>query len=104
MSSDSLRAHFACVRCAASLDVESADIACSRCAQSYARVGRIPVLLPRADDHVTLWREQLATLRAQGEHTLTAIREELEDPALTPSGRARLRALSQALGDQVRDI
>ncbi len=104
MSSDSLRAHIACVRCAASLDLESTDIACTRCAQTYARVGRIPVLLPRADDHVTLWREQLASLRAQGEHTLAAIREELESPGLTPSGHARLRALSQALGDQVQDI
>ena len=104
MSSDSLRAHIACVRCAASLDLESADLACARCGQPYARVGRIPVLLPRADDHVTLWREQLATLRAQGEHTLAAIREELETPGLTPSGHARLRALSQALGDQVKDI
>jgi len=104
MSSDSVRAHIACVRCAASLDILAADLACSRCGQSYARVGRIPVLLPRADDHVTLWREQLATLRAQGEHTLAAIRAELETPGLTPSGHARLRALSQALSDQVRGI
>src|SRR5882762_4173102 len=94
----------ACVRCAAVLDVSGPSIECSRCAKIYARVGRIPVLLPRADDHVTLWRQQLAALSAQGEHTLQAIETELGSVGLSASGQARLTALSRALSAQVQDI
>jgi SAM-dependent methyltransferase len=94
----------ACVRCAAVLDISGPSIECSRCAQVYSRVGRIPVLLPRPDDHVTLWRQQLAALGAQGEHTLQAIETELGSVGFSPSGHARLTALSRALSDQVQDI
>ena len=99
-----LREHVVCVRCAAALDLTRPVLRCSRCNHQYDWVGRIPVLLPRVDDHLSLWRGQLATLKAQGQHTLAAIEAELETPGLLPAGVERLRALSQALGDQVSDI
>jgi SAM-dependent methyltransferase len=100
----SLRDQIACVRCAAALDITADQIECARCAQVYARAGRIPILLPRPGDHLNLWRQQLAALSTQSEHTLGAIHGELETPGLTPSGEVRLRALSRALSDQVKDI
>jgi SAM-dependent methyltransferase len=100
----SLRDQIACVRCAATLDITSERIECARCAQVYARAGRIPILLPRSVDHLSLWRQQLGALSAQSAHTLAAIEGELVSPGLTPSGEARLRALSRALSDQVKDI
>src|SRR5450432_2151100 len=100
----SLRDQVACVRCAAALDIGAPSIECGRCAQVYGRVGRIPILLPRPDDHLSSWRQQLAALSAQGEHTLHAIEAELGSPGLSTSGEARLRALARALGDQVKDI
>ncbi len=96
--------HVACVRCAAALDAGAERIECARCGQAYARAGRIPILLPRADDHLSLWRQQLGALSTQSEHTLRAIETELESPGLSGSGAARLRALSRALAAQVRDI
>ncbi len=99
-----MRDHVACVRCAAAIDLGAPTITCGRCAQVYGRVGRIPLLLPRAGDHLTLWRQQLAALSAQGAHTLEAIERELASAGLLPSGEARLRALARALGDQVKDI
>jgi SAM-dependent methyltransferase len=99
-----LRDHVACVRCAGPLDVDAETIACERCAQAYGRVGRIPILLPRPDDHLKAWRQQLATLSKQGEHTLSALEGELKRPGLSASGETRLRALSRALADQVQDI
>ena len=99
-----LREHVVCVRCAAALDLSAASPRCKRCHQPYGVLGRIPILLPRVEDHLTLWRGQLSALKAQGEQTLRAIESELETPGLLQSGSARLRALSDALRDQVRDI
>jgi N2227-like protein len=99
-----LREHLVCVRCAAALDLSGATARCKRCHQPYGVLGRIPILLPRVEDHLNLWRSQLATLKAQGEQTLRAIESELESPGLLPAGIARLRALGDALRDQVRDI
>ncbi|MET0795262.1 MAG: methyltransferase domain-containing protein [Polyangiaceae bacterium] len=99
-----LREHVVCVRCAAVLDVTSATPHCKRCHQPYGVVGRIPILLPRVEDHLNLWRGQLATLEAQAEKTQLAIDSELETPGLLPAGIERLRALGQALRDQVRDL
>ncbi len=99
-----LSEHIVCVRCAAALELSSAAPRCKRCSQPYGFVGQIPILLPRVDDHLSLWRGQLATLQAQAEHTRSAIEAELETPGLLPSGVARLRALADALRDQVNDI
>jgi SAM-dependent methyltransferase len=46
----------------------------------------------------------LWTLEKQGEHTLAAIQAELNTPGLSRAAETRLRALSRALEDQVRDI
>ncbi len=100
----SLRDDVTCVRCAAALDPSAERLECARCGQLYARAGRIPILLPRAADHLSLWRQQLAALSEQSEHTRRAIETELESPGLSASSETRLRALSRALGDQVRDI
>ena len=93
-----------CVRCAATLDLASRPLRCARCAQGYGTVGPIPVILPRFDEHLTLWQRQLSALKAQAEHTLSAIEGELSTPGLLPAGVERLRALGQALRDQVADI
>jgi hypothetical protein len=60
----SLRDHVVCVRCAAALDLN--ELHCTRCQQPYGKLGAIPILLPRIDDHLSLWRSQLAALQAQG--------------------------------------
>jgi len=49
-----LREHIVCLRCAAALDITGAELRCSRCNQPYARLGTIPMLLPRVDDHLNL--------------------------------------------------
>jgi hypothetical protein len=100
----SLRDQIVCIRCAAARDISAAAIECGRCAQVYGWVGPIPILLPRSQDHLSSWRQQLAALTTQGEHTLHGIEAELECPGLLPSSEARLRALALALGDQVKDI
>jgi len=99
-----LRDHVVCVRCAAALDLSGQELRCARCAQLYGWAGRIPLVLPRVDDHLSLWRQQLAALRLQGDHTLSAIESELESPGLTPNGLARLRALGHALREQLSNI
>src|SRR5947209_153148 len=94
--SSTLSEHLVCVRCAAALELTGAAPRCQRCSQPFGYVGQIPILLPRVDDHLSLWRGQLATLQAQAQHTRRAIEAELETPGLLESGRARLRALGDA--------
>jgi SAM-dependent methyltransferase len=79
-------------------------MACARCGQKYPRVGRIPVLLPRPDDHISLWRQQLALLVAQAQHTLAGLDAEAASPGMLPDGQTRLRLLAKAVSDQVREI
>lgn len=93
-----------CVRCAGVLTVSSLEIVCAHCGQKYPRVGRIPVLLPRPDDHVSLWRQQLALLVAQGEHTLSGMDAEAALPGVVRPGQTRLRTLAKAVSDQLREI
>jgi SAM-dependent methyltransferase/uncharacterized protein YbaR (Trm112 family) len=93
-----------CARCAGVLDFRSLELVCARCGQKYPRVGRIPVLLPRPDDHISLWRQQLALLLAQGEHTLTGMDAEAAVPGVLRAGQTRLRTLAKAVSDQVREI
>jgi SAM-dependent methyltransferase len=93
-----------CGHCAGVLDFPSPELACASCGRKVPRVGRIPVLLPRADDHIALWRQQLALLVAQGQHTLTGLDAEAATPGTLPDGQTRLRALAKAVNDQVRDI
>lgn len=93
-----------CARCAGVLDVPRAEIVCARCGQKYPRVGRIPVLLPRPDDHVSVWRQQLALLIAQGEHMRAGLDGEASSSGVLEEGQARLGALATAVDDQLREI
>jgi SAM-dependent methyltransferase len=93
-----------CARCAGAPKFSGLDISCARCGQEYPRVGRIAVMLPRPDDHVTLWRQQLARLIAQGEHTLAGLDAEASSPDMLADGQTRLRRLAKAVHDQIREI
>jgi hypothetical protein len=93
-----------CARCAGPLAFPGLEIVCARCGQKYPRVGRIAVLLPRPDDHVNLWRQQLARLIAQGEHTLAGLEAEASSSGLLGAGQTRLRTLAKAVNDQLREI
>jgi SAM-dependent methyltransferase len=93
-----------CPRCARPLTFRDPEIACASCGQKYPRVGRIAVLLPRPEDHVALWRRQLARLIAQGEHTVSGFDAEASSSGLLADGQTRLRALAKAVDDQLREI
>ncbi|MDB4981941.1 MAG: hypothetical protein JWM82_2693 [Myxococcales bacterium] len=93
-----------CARCAGALTFPETGIVCARCGQKYPRVGRIAVLLPRPDDHVNLWRQQLALLIAQSEHMRAGLEAEASSPGVLGDGQTRLRTLAKAVDDQIREI
>jgi SAM-dependent methyltransferase len=62
------------------------------------------VLLPEPDAHLKLWRGQLALLLANGQQTQTGLEGEAGKPGLPTDGRTRLRAMAQAVRDQVDDF
>lgn len=95
-----------CPACRSDLFVGSPGqaIACGRCRRAYPWVGRIPVLLPDAERHVSLWRRQLGLLLEQGERTLTALTESARAPGIASSTRERLGALGRAAKSQVDDV
>jgi hypothetical protein len=62
------------------------------------------VLLPNAEQHVTLWRRQLGLLLERGQHTHTALTNAAVDPLLAEGTRARLTTLGHAVRDQVDDV
>jgi uncharacterized protein YbaR (Trm112 family) len=95
-----------CPACRGELDVGSDDepIACSGCGLSYPRIGGLPVLLPSADQHLALWRGQLALLLEQGRRTQAALADAAGAPERAPATRERLIALGQAVRDQVDDF
>jgi SAM-dependent methyltransferase len=93
-----------CVRCAAAVDVRAAEIACGGCGQSYPRVGRIPVLLPQPHAHVELWRRQLTVLTEHGRQAQSALEGEAKADGILPDGRARVRAMAEAVRNQVDEI
>jgi len=102
----SLLSEAVCPACRRDLDVGSGEepIACSACLLSYPRVAGIPVLLPNAEEHVALWRRQLALLDQSGQRTVAALKNVGGEARLTEATRARLSALAQAVTDQVDDI
>jgi SAM-dependent methyltransferase len=102
--SESLLSNVRCVRCSAPVDTRALAIACERCGQAYPRVGGIPVLLPRPDAHVELWRRQLGLVLAQAEHTRSGIEEQASHPQALPAAQKRLRALAEGLLQQVNDV
>jgi len=93
-----------CVRCAGPLDPRLKEIACARCRETYPRVGRIPVLLPEPDAHIRMWRGQLALLQANGQATQDGLEGLAREPDLSAGGQTRLRAMAQAVRDQVDDF
>jgi uncharacterized protein YbaR (Trm112 family)/SAM-dependent methyltransferase len=95
-----------CPTCRRNLDVGSGEepIACSGCSSGYPRVSGIPVLLPNAEEHVALWRRQLALLDQSGQLAAAALKTAGYESGLTEATRARLTALAQAVADQVNDI
>jgi SAM-dependent methyltransferase len=102
--SESVLDRVLCVRCAARLDPRPAALACAACGETYPRVGPIPVLLPRAAEHVALWRRQLALLLANGALTRAGLEAEAAAPGVLPSTARRLAAMARAVRDQVDDF
>ncbi len=78
-------------------------VTCGGCRQTFPRVGGIPVLLPRADEHVLLWRRQLRRLIEQGERSREALSAASEGELL-PASAQRLTALAGAVAEQVEDV
>ncbi len=101
---DSVLDRTVCVRCATIVDVRAPEIACPKCGQVYPRLGRIPVLMPRPQDHVELWRRQLALLTAHGREAESALNAEAEAPDILPAGRTRVRAMASAVQSQLEEI
>jgi SAM-dependent methyltransferase len=101
--SESVLDRVRCVRCAAPLDPRPRALACAACGEAFPRVGAIPVLLPRAADHVALWRRQLALLLANGAQTSAGIEAEAAKAELA-AGAVRLGAMARAVRDQVEDF
>jgi SAM-dependent methyltransferase len=101
--SESVLDRVRCLRCSAPLDVRPPTVACGACGEAYPRVGAIPVLLPRAREHVELWRRQLALLLASGESTRAGLEAEAARAEL-PAGAARLSAMARAARAQVDDF
>jgi SAM-dependent methyltransferase len=95
--------HVTCARCGGAVDPRTPEIECARCGQRYPRAGRIPVLLPRPDAHLALWREQLALVAAQGERALANLEAEAAVNDL-PETKGRLLALAQGVREQTREI
>jgi hypothetical protein len=93
-----------CALCKGPVDVRGQAIACASCHQSYPRVGRIPVLLPRPEDHLDLWRRQLGLVLTQGQETRDGLERQADEPGLRRDGKERLRALARAIGDQIEDV
>jgi SAM-dependent methyltransferase len=93
-----------CARCASALDARTPEIACARCGQAYPRVGAIPVLLPRPDEHVQLWRRQLALLQAHGRDSVRVLEAQAQAAGVLPDGRVRLLGLARAVREQADDF
>jgi hypothetical protein len=70
----------------------------------YPRVGGIPVLLPKPEEQLALWRRQLGLLLERGQRTLASLTEAASDAALAPTTKQRLLALGGAVRDQVDDV
>ena len=92
-----------CVGCAAPLDPRPEVPRCA-CGERYARVGAIPVILPRATAHLELWRRQLALLLANGAATQAGLEAEAGAPDVLPAGAVRLAAMAHGVRDQVDDF
>jgi SAM-dependent methyltransferase len=93
-----------CPGCTAALHMQGERIACQSCGQEFPRVAGIPVLLPKPEAHLELWKGQLALLLERGRTTLAALGEAAAKDALSPLTRQRLVKLGQAVQEQVSDL
>ncbi len=93
-----------CPICRQALDVGDGPIVCGGCRQAFPRVGGIPVLLPQPDAHVQLWRGQLGLLLERGQQTLEGLTEAAAADGLLPATQLRLKALGEAVRQQVTDV
>ncbi len=93
-----------CPGCGARLDLAVPAPTCAACGAQYPRIAGIPVLLPRADQHIALWRGQLGLLLERGRETLHGLEQAARDEGLAAGGAQRLRALAAAVNAQVVDI
>jgi hypothetical protein len=95
-----------CPTCGLDLTVGAGEeaIVCAGCLQPYPRIAGIPVLLPKPDQHVTLWRRQLGLLLERGQRTLAALTDAAAHPELAEATRVRLGSLGQAVKEQVDDV
>jgi hypothetical protein len=90
-----------CPRCRRRLD---RALDCQACEIAYPRLASIAVLLPDPAAHVERWRRQLGLITQQGGETRSALQSQAAEPGTSGAARVRLRALAQAVGEQVDDI
>ncbi|HKQ71191.1 MAG TPA: hypothetical protein VJT73_17720, partial [Polyangiaceae bacterium] len=102
--SDTVLDHLTCASCVGTVDPRAAVMSCARCDQIYPRVGRIPVIFPRPDTHVDLWRRQVAFVAAQGRAMQEGLEIEAARDGHLAGTRTRLRALAEGARLQVREV
>jgi uncharacterized protein YbaR (Trm112 family) len=93
-----------CPSCGRDLVVAAGPITCAGCGRAYPRLGGIPVLLAKPDEHMALWRRQLGLLLERGQRTLSGLTQAAGEAGLAPSTKQRLLALGVAVRDQVDDV
>jgi len=93
-----------CVRCRGPLDPRAADMRCTQCGQAYPRLGRIAVLLPRPEDQIVHWRQQLAALIAQEQKAHASVEQEASQSGILPDGITRLRVLADGVRLQALEV
>src|SRR5258707_8486790 len=93
-----------CPACRAPIDLFAADLACEHCRETFPRVGRIPLLLPRPHAHLELWRNQLALVIAHGRQAQDVLEEQARGPGHSPRARARLEAMAEGVRAQREEI
>ena len=93
-----------CPRCAEGIDVSTPTIACRGCAQTYPRLGEIPILLADAQAHLASCRRQLALLEQEVDKTVQKIEEELRAADVLPITQTRCRAVIEGIAGQLADV
>jgi uncharacterized protein YbaR (Trm112 family) len=93
-----------CPRCAAGIDVGESTIVCPGCAQTYPRLGEIPVLLADSQAYLASCRQQLALLEREAGETVKKIEAELPAADMLPITRTRCHAVIEGIRGQLADV
>lgn len=93
-----------CPRCAGEIDMSAGTITCRSCAQTYPRLGEIPILLPDPQSYLNSCRRQLTLLERQVGETIQKIEGEVQATDLLPITRTRCRAVIEGIGGQLADV